>query len=79
MRWEFLYAIFLELHKAYGALDRYRCLKILEGCRVLTAGLPRPMYIMVPADDSGPCGRVLRHDVQEVLGSNPGVYAVLGC
>ena len=23
--------IFLDLHKAYDALDRYRCLEILEG------------------------------------------------
>ena len=28
---EFLYVIFLDLHKAYEALDRSRCLEILEG------------------------------------------------
>ena len=39
---EFLYMIFLDLHKAYDALDRSRCLEILEGygvgpqaCRIL--------------------------------------------
>ena len=26
-----MYVIFLDLHKAYDTLDRYRCLKILEG------------------------------------------------
>ena len=42
MREEVLYMIFLDLHKAYDALDRYRCLEILEGydvgpqsCRIL--------------------------------------------
>ena len=31
MRDEVLHAIFLELQKAYNALDRYRCLDILKG------------------------------------------------
>ena len=31
LREEFLYVIFLDLHKAYNALDRSRCLYILEG------------------------------------------------
>ena len=31
MREEVLYAIFLDLNKAYDALDRSRCLEILEG------------------------------------------------
>ena len=31
MREEFLYVIFLDLTKAYNALDRSRCLEILEG------------------------------------------------
>ena len=31
MREEVLHAIFLDLHKAYNALDRSCCLKILEG------------------------------------------------
>ena len=31
MREEVLYLIFLDLNKAYDALDRYRCLEILEG------------------------------------------------
>ena len=26
----------MDLHKAYDALDRYRCLEILEGCGVGT-------------------------------------------
>ena len=30
-REEVLYVIFLDLHKAYAALDRSRCLEILEG------------------------------------------------
>ena len=34
LRDEVLYVIFLELHKAYDALDRSRCLEILEGCSV---------------------------------------------
>ena len=31
---EVLYMIFLDLHKAYDALDRSRCLDILEGYNV---------------------------------------------
>ena len=31
MREEVLYVIFLDLHKAHYALDRSRCLEILEG------------------------------------------------
>ena len=31
LREEVLYVIFLDLHKAYNALDRSRCLDILEG------------------------------------------------
>ena len=31
LRKEVLYVIFLDLHKAYDALDRSRCLEILEG------------------------------------------------
>ena len=31
MREEVLCTIFMNLHKAYDALDRYRCLDILEG------------------------------------------------
>ena len=31
MREEVLYAIFLDLHKVYVALDKYICLQILEG------------------------------------------------
>ena len=34
LREEVLYVIFLDLHKAYDALDRSRCLEILEGCGV---------------------------------------------
>ena len=34
MREEVLYVIFLDLHKAYEALDRSRSLEILEGCGV---------------------------------------------
>ena len=36
LREEVMYVIFLELHKAYDALDRSSCLEILEG------------YVMVP-------------------------------
>ena len=31
LRQEILYLIFLDLHKAYAALDRYICLEILDG------------------------------------------------
>ena len=31
LREEVLYVIFLDLHKAYDALERFRCLGILEG------------------------------------------------
>ena len=31
LREEVLYVIFVDLHKAYDALDRSRCLEILEG------------------------------------------------
>ena len=33
---EVLSVIFLDMHKAYGALDRSRCLEILEGYGVVT-------------------------------------------
>ena len=36
LREEVLYVIFLDLHKAYGALDRSRCLEILDGYGVGT-------------------------------------------
>ena len=35
LREEVLYVIFLDLHKAYDALDRSRCLEILEGYGVI--------------------------------------------
>ena len=35
MREEVLYVIFLDLYKAYDALDRSRCLEILEGYGVV--------------------------------------------
>ena len=35
LREEVLYVICLDLQKAYDALDRYRCLDILEGCGVV--------------------------------------------
>ena len=48
MREEVLYIIFLDLHKSYDALDRSRCLEILEGdgvgpqeCRLLETYLGR--------------------------------------
>ena len=31
---EFLFEIFLDLHKLYNAMDRDRCLDILERCDV---------------------------------------------
>ena len=34
LRAEVMYVIFLDLHKADDALDRSRCLEILEGCSV---------------------------------------------
>ena len=34
MREEVFYNIFLDLHKSYNILDRYRCLGILAACRV---------------------------------------------
>ena len=34
LREEVMYVIFLDLHKAYDALDRSRCLEILEGYSV---------------------------------------------
>ena len=42
MREEVLYVIFLDLHKAYDALDRSRCLEILEGYGVV----PRARIIL---------------------------------
>ena len=36
MREEVLYVIFLDMHKAYDALDRDRCMDILEGHHVGT-------------------------------------------
>ena len=35
LREEVLYVIFMDLHKAYNALDRSRCLEILEGYGVV--------------------------------------------
>ena len=39
MREEVLHTMFLELHKAYDALDRLRCLDILERYGVGTRAL----------------------------------------
>ena len=39
MRDEVLHLVFLDLQKAYGALDRYRCQEILEGYDVDTRAL----------------------------------------
>ena len=35
MREEVLYEIFIDIHKAYDALDRDLCLDILESCGVV--------------------------------------------
>ena len=40
LREEFMYVILLDLHKAYDALDRSRCLDILEGYGVFS---PEPV------------------------------------
>ena len=42
MREEVLHKIFLDLHKAYNALDRFRCLEILEGYGVG----PRALHLL---------------------------------
>ena len=42
LREDFLHAIFLDLHKAYDALDRSRCLGILEGYGVG----PRALHLL---------------------------------
>ena len=36
LREEVLYVIYMDLHKAYNALDRSRCLEILEGYGVVS-------------------------------------------
>ena len=47
-----MYVIFLDLHKSYDALDRYRCLEILEvygvgpqSCRLLRTYWSRLMMV----------------------------------
>ena len=52
LREDVLYVIFLDLHKAYDALDRSRCLEILEGYgvgpkarRLLTTCCHRPTMV----------------------------------
>ena len=42
MREEVLHKIFLDLHKEYNALDRFRCLEILEGYGVG----PRALHLL---------------------------------
>ena len=42
LREEVLYIIFLGLHKAYDALDRFRCFEILEGY----GGVPRACQLL---------------------------------
>ena len=42
MREEVLYSTFMDLRKAYDALERDRCLEILEGCGVG----PRDLHIL---------------------------------
>ena len=59
LREDVLYVIFLDLHKAYCALDRSRCLEILE---VYGVGPPiqeaTPDLLEAP-HDGGACGRIL--------------------
>ena len=50
---EVLYTIFMDLNKVYGALNRYRCLYILEGIRRGTSGPPHPLGILGQALDGG--------------------------
>ena len=42
MSWEVMYAIFMDLQKAYDSLDRYRCIEILDGYEVG----PREFHIL---------------------------------
>ena len=52
--------IFLDLHKAYDALDRSRCLEILEGYGVGPPSMSVPLDLLEATEDGGKGGRVLR-------------------
>ena len=73
LREEVLYVIFLDLHKEYGALNRSRCLEILEGYGVGPRGfciLRKYWSWLRMAAREG--GRVLRGNVHGFLGSDAG-------
>ena len=71
MREEILYSVFLDLHKAYGALDRDKISVNYGGLESGTADSPPLMYILGLACNDGPSGWVLRHGVKGVLGCEP--------
>ena len=60
---EVLYVIFLDLHKAYDALDRSRCLDILEGYGVVPS-TDTTLGILGEDDDGGKGRRLLRGRIQ---------------
>ena len=60
MREAVLHEIFLGLHKAYYALDRSRCLEILEGYGMGDQGPPPPLQVMCEASDGGAVRGLLR-------------------
>ena len=66
-----LHAILLELHKAYDALDRSRCLDILGGVWCRAQGPPRLPQILGEAEDGGAGGRVLLRNLPQRERSHP--------
>ena len=70
---EVLYTIFMDLNKVYGALNRYRCLYILEGIRRGTSGPPHPLGILGQALDGGSRGRIMRGGILRFTGGKEGI------
>ena len=64
LREEVLYMIFLDRTKAYNALDRSRCLEILEGYVVVPNARKLLTKILVPPDHGGQSGGLLRNGIR---------------
>ena len=76
MRYTVLHAIFLDLRKAYNAMDRYRCLDVLVGYRVGLRTLRILRTYWVRLQMAANTGGALRARLPEPPQGNSGVPPV---
>ena len=75
LREEVLYMIFLDLHKAYNALDRSRCLDILERYGVTPPIQADPTDILEAPHDGGEIQGILKDCIQGKTRGDTGISA----